>query len=162
MDAGLRRAAAEFAAVDVVLIEQIAASDPRPIDPIMMEREMQKQIAAALVRFLLDFKCPLNPDSPCNAVAARGERHGFLLARSCSGQGPAQSQNRSPNLRRAARRSNLEFESCRLWLAPGTKVGLIRRVVREQVDIAGSVVVHCIGVAADHRKSSCCRTSSSH
>jgi hypothetical protein len=39
------RAAAEFSAVDVMLVEQIAASDPRPIDSALLERELQKQRA---------------------------------------------------------------------------------------------------------------------
>lgn len=39
------RTAAELAAVDVTLVEQIAVSDPRPVDPTAMAREMQKLTA---------------------------------------------------------------------------------------------------------------------
>jgi PPIC-type PPIASE domain len=38
-------AAAEFAAIDVLLVEQAAASDPRPVDPALLENEMRKQRA---------------------------------------------------------------------------------------------------------------------
>lgn len=44
------RTAAELAAVDVMLVEQIAASDPRPVDPGALEREMQKQRAIGSCR----------------------------------------------------------------------------------------------------------------
>jgi hypothetical protein len=37
--------AAEFAAIDVMLVEQIAASDPRPIDPVALQRELRGQKA---------------------------------------------------------------------------------------------------------------------
>jgi|ERR1700733_2890841 len=38
------RAAAEFAAVDVAVFEQATASDPRPIDPVTIQHELQRQI----------------------------------------------------------------------------------------------------------------------
>jgi hypothetical protein len=44
------RAATEFAVVDTTLVEQIAASDPRPLDPVAIERELQKQRAMGSCR----------------------------------------------------------------------------------------------------------------
>jgi len=39
------RAAAQFEAVDVTVFEQIGASDPRPVDPVAIERELSRQRA---------------------------------------------------------------------------------------------------------------------
>lgn len=44
------RAATELAAIDTTLVEQIAASDPRPVDPFAIERELQKQRAMGSCR----------------------------------------------------------------------------------------------------------------
>jgi len=48
------RAAAEHAAVDKVLIELAAASDPRPVDAVEIEQEVQRQKAAAGCRSAFD------------------------------------------------------------------------------------------------------------
>jgi hypothetical protein len=37
------RESAEFSAIDVVLVEQLAASDPRPVNPELLERELRHQ-----------------------------------------------------------------------------------------------------------------------
>jgi peptidyl-prolyl cis-trans isomerase C len=39
------RTAAQFAAIDVTLLNQIATSDPRPVDPVALERELHNQRA---------------------------------------------------------------------------------------------------------------------
>lgn len=39
------RAEAEFAAIDVLIVEQIAATDPRPIDPALVENQVRTQKA---------------------------------------------------------------------------------------------------------------------
>jgi peptidyl-prolyl cis-trans isomerase C len=44
------RAAAEFAAVDAMIVEQMAATDPRPVDPAAMDRELQSQKAMGACR----------------------------------------------------------------------------------------------------------------
>ena len=48
------RAAAEFAAVDVTLFEWTAASDPRPVDPVAIERELEQQRAMGNCRSASD------------------------------------------------------------------------------------------------------------
>jgi hypothetical protein len=74
------RAAAEFAAVDVMLVEQIAAGDPRPVDAALMEQQLRMQRSAA--------NC-LTPDSNLNvrrrmewnlACGIRGGLVSFVLA----------------------------------------------------------------------------------
>jgi len=48
------RAAAQAAAVEVVLLEQIAVGDPRPLDPGFIEREVQQQRLMGNCRTLTD------------------------------------------------------------------------------------------------------------
>jgi len=48
------RAAAEFAAVDVTLFEQAAGRDPRPVDPVSIERELYRQRAMGNCRNIAD------------------------------------------------------------------------------------------------------------
>lgn len=44
------RMAAQFAAIDIALVEQIAAGDPRPVAPAVLERELQNQRALGTCR----------------------------------------------------------------------------------------------------------------
>lgn len=48
------RAAAERSAQDGILIEQLAAGDPRPVDPALIEREVQRQKAQSGCRSAFD------------------------------------------------------------------------------------------------------------
>ena len=48
------RAEAEFSAIDVLLVEQIANSDPRPVDPVLMEQQMRIQRAIGNCRTAYD------------------------------------------------------------------------------------------------------------
>jgi hypothetical protein len=48
------RESAEFSAVDIILIEQLAASDPRPVDAVLMEHELKTQKAMGKCRNAYD------------------------------------------------------------------------------------------------------------
>jgi hypothetical protein len=48
------RAEAEFLAIDVMLVEQIAASDPRPVDPVQIEHQLRMQKAMGNCRSAYD------------------------------------------------------------------------------------------------------------
>ena len=83
------RAEAEFSAIDALLVEQIAASDPRPVDPALIEHHLRMQRATGN-------GCDGHDDRRVRAWVERNLR----LQRTASGDGFQSARSRYRRFRR--------------------------------------------------------------